>query len=89
MTIEDEVEIGPHCAILSASTIDNKSGPIVLKKGCKIGTHSTVMPNVTVGENSIIGAYSFVNHDIPANVIAFGVPVKIWKTISTKSPYSK
>ena len=80
VTIEDEVEIGPHCAILSASTIDHKTGPVVLKKGCKIGTHSTVMPNVTVGENSIIGAHSFVNVDIPANVIAFGVPVKVWKT---------
>ena len=37
------------------------------------------MPNVTVGENSIIGACSFVNRDIPDNVTAFGVPVKIVK----------
>jgi acetyltransferase-like isoleucine patch superfamily enzyme len=39
------------------------------------------MPGVTVGENSIIGAYSFVNKDIPANVIAMGVPVKVIKKI--------
>ena len=81
VTIEDEVQIGPHCAILSASTIDNKWGPIHLKKKCCIGTHSTVMPNVTIGENSIIGAHSFVNCDIPANVIAYGIPAKVQHTI--------
>ncbi len=81
VVIEDGVEIGPHCAILSASTIDNKHGPIFLKEHCKIGTHSTVMPNVTVGKNSIIGAHSFVNKDIPDNVIAFGVPCEVFKTI--------
>ncbi len=81
VTIEDWVQVGPHCAILSASTIDEKGGPIVLKKHCKIGTHSTIMPNITIGENSTIGAHSFVNKNIPANVIAFGVPAKVWKKI--------
>ncbi|NMA06638.1 MAG: acyltransferase, partial [Ruminococcaceae bacterium] len=64
--IEDFVQIGSHCSIYSVSTIDNKAGRVVLKKNCKIGTHSVVMPGVTVGENSIIGAFSFVNNDIPA-----------------------
>ena len=76
--IQDEVQIGSHCAIYSNSTIDNKSGPIVLKKNCKIGTHSTIMPNVTVGENSVVAAYSFVTIDIPENELWGGVPaVKI------------
>ncbi len=39
------------------------------------------MPGVTVGENSIIGAFSFVNKDIPDNVVAGGVPAKIIKKI--------
>ena len=77
--IEDYVQIGSHCAIYSISTIDNKEGTVILKKNCKIGTHSAIMPGVTVGENSIIGAFSFVNRDIPANVIASGVPVRIIK----------
>jgi len=63
------------------STIDKKQGKIVLKKNCKIGSHSVVMPGVTIGENSIIGAFSFVNKDIPDNVVAFGVPVKVVKNI--------
>jgi acetyltransferase-like isoleucine patch superfamily enzyme len=79
VVIEDNVEIGSHCSIYSVSTIDGKEGKIVLKKNCKIGSHSVVMPGVTVGENSIVGAFSFVNKDIPANVIAYGVPAKVIK----------
>ena len=82
VVIEDLVQIGSHCSIYSESTIDNKKAKVVLKKNCKIGTHSTVMPGVTVGENSIIGAFSFVNKDIPANVVAFGIPAKVIKKIS-------
>jgi len=66
---------------LSASTIDDKYGPVILKENCRIGTHSTIMPNITIGKNSIIGAYSFVNINIPDNVMAFGIPVKIIKKL--------
>ena len=79
--IEDEVQIGSHCSIYSISTIDNKSGKIVLKQNCRIGSHSTVLPGVTIGKNSIIGAHSLVNTDIPDNVIAYGVPAKVLKKI--------
>ncbi|MDD2751869.1 MAG: acyltransferase [Candidatus Omnitrophica bacterium] len=75
--IEDEVQVGSHCSLYSISTIDGKKGKVVLKKNCRIGSHSTIMPNVTVGKNSIIGAYSFVNKNIPDNCLAFGVPVKV------------
>jgi acetyltransferase-like isoleucine patch superfamily enzyme len=81
VTIEDFVQIGSHCAIYSTSTIDQKKGPVLLKRNCRIGSHSIVMPGVTVGENAVVGAYSFVNRDIPANVVAVGVPVKIIKPI--------
>jgi len=40
-----------------------------------------MLPGVTVGENSIIGAFSFVNRDIPDNTVAVGVPVKVIKGI--------
>jgi len=81
VVLEDYVQIGSHCSLYSISTIDNKQGKVHLKKSCKIGTHSTVMPNVTIGENSIIGANSLVLEDIPANVIAFGIPAKVIKSI--------
>jgi len=81
VVIEDFVQIGSHCSLYSVSTIDNKEGQITLKKNCKIGSHSVVMPGVTIGENTIIGAYSFVNKDVPNNVVAAGVPIKIIKKI--------
>lgn len=75
--IEDFVQIGSHCSIYSVSTIDEKQGEIVLKKNCRIGSHSVVMPGVMIGENTIIGAFSFVNQNIPDNVRAYGVPAKV------------
>ena len=75
--IEDFVQIGSHCSIYSVSTIDQKNGPVTLKKGCRVGSHSVVMPGVTIGENAVVGAFSFVNADIPDNAVAFGVPAKI------------
>jgi len=80
--IEDFVQIGSHCSIYSISTIDNKEGQVNLKKNCKIGSHSVIMPGVTIGENSIVGAHSFVNCYIPDNVVAVGVPAKVIKKIS-------
>ncbi len=77
VTLEDEVQIGAHSVLYSFSTIDEKSGPVTLKKNCRIGSHSTVMPGVTVGENTIVGAHSFVNADLPPNVVAAGVPAKV------------
>ena len=82
--IQDNVQIGSHCSIYSHSSIDNKQGPIVLEKNCKIGTHSTIMPNVTVGENSIVAAYSFVTSDIPPNQLWVGVPAKFKKNLIDK-----
>lgn len=80
--LEDFVQIGSHCSIYSLSTIDSREGPVVLKKNCRIGTHSAVMPNVTVGENTIVGAFSYVTKDIPKNVVAFGVPARIIRTLT-------
>ena len=74
--IQDNVQIGSHCSIYSHSTIDKKQGKIILKKNCKIGTHSTIMPNVTIGENSVIAAYSFVTSNVPDNELWIGNPAK-------------
>ena len=82
VVIEDYVQIGSHCSIYSISTIDNKQGKVYLKKNCKIGSHSTVMPNVIIGENSVVGANSLVLEDIPDNVVAFGVPAKVMRKIN-------
>ncbi|KXH76728.1 MAG: acetyltransferase [Candidatus Thorarchaeota archaeon SMTZ-45] len=81
--IEEGVEVGSHCSIYSISTIDNKSGQVVIRKNAKIGTHSVIMPGVTIGENTVIGAFSFVTSDIPDNTIAYGIPAKVQKNLDT------
>jgi acetyltransferase-like isoleucine patch superfamily enzyme len=81
VVIEDFVQIGSHCSIYSVSTIDGKQGKVTMKKNCKVGSHSVIMPGVKIGENSLIGAFSFVNKDIPANSVAFGVPAKVVRKI--------
>ena len=80
--IEDHVQIGSHCSIYSVSTIDGKEGKVILKRNCRIASHSVIMPGVTVGENSIVGAFSFVNRDIPANVVAFGIPARVIRKLT-------
>ena len=84
VTMGDYVQIGSHCSLYSISTIDNKEGNIILKKNCRVGTHSVVMPGVTIGENAVIGAFSFVNTDIPDNTLAYGIPAKKIRKLTKK-----
>ncbi len=88
VTIEDFVQIGSHCSLYSVSTIDDKYGPVLLKKNCRIGTHSVIMPGVTVGENSRIGAFSFVTSDIPENVLAYGVPAQVIRSLTPEERHA-
>ncbi len=80
--IEDNVQIGSHCSIYSHSTIDDKKGKVIIKRNARISTHCVIMPGVRIGENSIVGAFSFVNRNIPSNVVAVGVPAKIIKKLN-------
>lgn len=82
--LQDYVQIASHCSLYSISTIDDKKGKILLKKNSRLGTHSVVAPGVTIGKNSIIGAFSFVNKNIPDNVLAYGIPVKIIRKLAKK-----
>ena len=83
VVIEDFVQIGSHCSIYSISTIDSKEGQVLLKRNCKVGSHCVVLPGVTIGENSTVGAFSLVNEDIPDNVVAAGVPAKVINKIKS------
>lgn len=75
--IQDDVQLGSHVSIYSHSTIDGKKGKVTIKRNARIGSHSVIMPRVTIGENSVVGALSLVNRSIPPNVVACGVPAKV------------
>jgi len=81
VNISNNVQIGSHCSIYSNSTIDSKQGRVILQENCKIGSHSTIMPGITIGKNSIVAAYSFVNQNVPQNEMWGGIPIKFIKKI--------
>jgi acetyltransferase-like isoleucine patch superfamily enzyme len=57
-------------------------GPIKVCKNARIGAYSMILPGVTIGEGSIIGANSLVSEDIPPYSIAFGSPAKVERTLT-------
>ena len=79
--VEDNVQIGP-CAVLcndrypKAKNKDYKIEPVIIKKGASIGGNVTVIPGITIGENSLIAAGTVVTKDVPDNVILIGKTIK-------------
>ena len=57
------------------------SQPIVLKNGCWLGANVIVLPGVTIGENSVVGAGSLVIKNIPPKTLAAGNPAKVIRNI--------
>ena len=56
--------------------------PVHIGRNCWIGAGALIMPGVTIGDNTVIGAGSVVTKDIPANVVAVGNPCKVLREIS-------
>lgn len=56
--------------------------PVHIGKNCWLGAGVLVMPGVTIGDNTVIGAGSVVTKDIPANVVAVGNPCRVLREIS-------
>ncbi len=88
ITLEDNVLIGPKVNLITTNHPVNPSErratisqPIVIKKGAWIGVGATILPGVTIGENSIVAAGAVVSKDVPDNSIVGGVPAKPIKSI--------
>ena len=86
--IEDDVLIGSQTVLATINhgrrpeeRADNHPAPIHIGKGVWIGSHVTILPGVTIGENAIVAAGAVVIEDIPANVIVAGVPAEVVKHI--------
>jgi len=94
VTIEDDVFVGHGVTFINdkyprstngngglQTEADWKVIPTVVKKGASIGSGSTILCNVTIGENSIIGSGSVVTKDVPPNTIVAGNPAKIVRKV--------
>jgi acetyltransferase-like isoleucine patch superfamily enzyme len=88
ITIEDDVLIGPKVNLITENhpldpgdrqALLLKS--IVIKRNAWIGAAATILPGVTIGENSVVAAGAVVSKDVPANTIVGGVPAKVLKQI--------
>jgi acetyltransferase-like isoleucine patch superfamily enzyme len=67
------------------SEADWKVEPTLVKKGASIGSGSTILSKVTIGENAIVGAGSVVTKDVPANVIVAGNPAKLLRRLDLEN----
>ena len=98
VTIEDEVFIGhgvtftndiyPRATAGGALQTDKdwKVEPTLIRKGASIGSGATILCNVTVGENAIVGAGSVVTKSVPANSIVAGNPARVLRMVGEKEP---
>jgi acetyltransferase-like isoleucine patch superfamily enzyme len=94
VTIEDNVFIGHSVTFINDSyprattdegdlqtEADWKVERTLVKKGASIGSGSTILSNIRIGENSIVGAGSVVTKDVPANCIVAGNPARVLRQI--------
>jgi len=97
VSIEDNVFIGhgvtftndsyPRATTASGdlqTEADWKVEPTVVRKGASIGSGATILPNLEIGENAIVGAGAVVTKSVPANSVVAGNPAKVLRYIEPK-----
>jgi acetyltransferase-like isoleucine patch superfamily enzyme len=86
--IEDDVLIGPKVSIITENhPLDPEKRkmlevkPVIIKRNSWIGANATILPGVTINENSVVAAGAIVTKDVPANTVVAGIPAKVIKNI--------
>lgn len=70
------------------SEADWKVEPTRVRKGASIGSGSTILSKVVIGENAIVGAGSVVTRDVPANTIVAGNPARVLRKVNIEAKIS-
>ena len=96
VTIEDNVFIGHSVTFINDSyprsttaggglqtEADWKVEKTVVKKGASIGSGATILSNISIGENAIVGAGSVVTKNVPPNTIVIGNPARLLRSIES------
>lgn len=90
ITIGDDVQIGPNVQLLTPThpvEADlRRAGweaaePITIGANVWLGGGVIVLPGVTIGENSVVGAGSVVTRDLPADIVAMGTPARVTRSL--------
>lgn len=88
ITIEDDVMIAPRVNITSENhpvEVENRKtlvpDAVVIKRNAWIGAAATIMPGVSIGENSVVAAGAVVTKNVPANTVVAGIPAKVVKEL--------
>ncbi len=90
IVVRDDVLFGPNVTVATAGhPLDaalraqayQYNMPVKIGKNCWIGAGCVILPGVTIGDNTVIGAGSVVTKDIPAGVLALGVPCRVVREI--------
>lgn len=93
ITIEDHASVSAQVSFIThldvgegplKATVARQEGAITVKRGAWIGVNSTVLHGVTIGESAMVGAMSLVNKDVPAGVLAFGIPCRVKRKLGVK-----
>ncbi len=101
VTIEDDVFVGHGVTFINDSypraTTPNGQlqtendwhvEPALVRKGASIGSGATILANITIGENALIGAGSVVTHDVPARAIVAGYPARLLRSLADDASIS-
>ena len=74
--------VSHHCKVGDYSFISHNvamSSGVTIGKKCCIFENATILPRITIGDNTIIGAHSLVTKDMPENMVAYGSPARVIK----------
>ena len=91
--IGDSTMIGPNVTIATAGhpilpvlreKVYQFNLPVRIGKNCWIGAGAIILPGITIGDNTVVGAGSVVTKDLPANVVAVGNPCRILREIGER-----
>jgi acetyltransferase-like isoleucine patch superfamily enzyme len=86
VTVGEDTQIGPGSLITTTDhdygdSLQTRYKPVAIGKRVWIGANVTVLPGVTIGDGAVIGAGAVVTQDIPAWVVAVGVPARVVRAV--------
>jgi serine acetyltransferase len=79
ITIDEGVRVSYGVMLITHSDLDKEVGPIHIGQQAWIGAGAIILPGVTIGAYSVVGASALVNKDVPIDVRVAGVPAKVIK----------